>query len=306
VPIHIFPFDDVPLPDPDAVPRVLTRAMARERGLTDRVIDGHVRAGRWRRVLARTYLTAPVQTERDRYDAALLFAGDDAALSGASALRESGVHVAEPGRVLVLVPRTNSIRSAGFVQIRTSVRQIEIEHWVGARRVVPARACADLCLTLRRIDDVRAIVARVVQHGHATVEEIAIELEAGPRNGSRLLREALREVGYGAESAPEASAATILRAAGLTGFVQNKRIELPEGGYYKADFLWEELRAILEVDSVEYHFDVADWESTMDRHLELATLGYSVVHRAPSALKNKAKFIAGIRAWLVSRRAELG
>ena len=43
----------------------------------------------------------------------------------------------------------------------------------------------------------------------------------------------------------------------------------------------------------------------MDRHLELTTLGYSVVHRAPSAVKNKAKFIADIRAWLVGRRAEL-
>lgn len=301
-----FPSDVAPLPDPDAPPRVLTRAMARRAGVTDRVVDGHVRSGRWRRVLPRTYLTSATFTERDRYDAALLYAGDGATLSGAAALRQSGVRLAQPYRVLVLVPPTNPIRSTGFVQTRASARPIEIEQWMGARRVTPPRACADHCLTLRRIDDVRAIVARVVQRGHATVAEIAVELEAGPRNGSRLLREALAEVGYGAESAPEARAAVMLRRAGLTGFVQNQRFSLPDGGYYKADFLWPELRAILEIDSLEYHFDVENWEATMDRHLALATLGFSVIHRAPSALKNNSKFIADIRGWLGARRAELG
>ena len=251
-------------------------------------------------------LTAGTLTESDRSAAALLFAGEGATLSGAAALRASGVaKIAAPGSVLVLVPPGNRTTSSGWVQVRQSARPLILENWHGPCRVHVARATADLALTMKRLDDVRALVAKVVQHGHATVEEIGKELEAGPRNRSALLRQALRDVGYGAASAPEARSASLLRRAGLRGFRQNARIDLPGGGYYLADFLWEELRAILEIDSREYHFEAGEWESTMDRHLALTTLGYSVIHRAPSALRNQAKFVADVRCWLDARRAGL-
>jgi very-short-patch-repair endonuclease len=87
-------------------------------------------------------------------------------------------------------------------------------------------------------------------------------------------------------------------------FEQNARIDLPDGGYYVADFLWRELRAILEIDSVEHHFDLADWEATMDRHLVLETLGFSVTHRPPTAIRDRPRrFVRDISAWLTARAA---
>jgi hypothetical protein len=177
---------------------------------------------------------------------------------------------------------------------------------IGPARVEVARATADLALTLRRLDDVRTLVARVVQNRHCTVAELAHELEAGPRRGSRHLRQALAEVGYGAASAPEAAAARILRRGGITGFIQNATIRMPNGSTRVVDFYWPELRACLEIDSVEWHTEPSGWSATWDRHLQLSTQCLSVVHCPPSALRDEAKFVADIAAWLAARRIELG
>jgi very-short-patch-repair endonuclease len=298
--------EPTPLFEPDALPRVISRAAALERGMSRHAIDRRVASGRWRRLLPATYCTGDTITEVDRYRAALAFAGSDAALSGAAALRVSEIgKVAVPATVLVLVPRDNRRRSAGWVCVRRSQRRIDLEQWVGPRRVCVARAAADHALTLRRIDDVRALVARVVRDGRCTLDELAQELATGPRRDSALLRQALEEVGLGAASAPEARAAALMRRARLPAFEQNARIDLPGGRYYVADFLWRRLRAVLEIDSREHHFEPADWADTQDRHLELTTVGYSVVHRPPSSLRDEAAFLAGVSAWLHGRAADL-
>jgi hypothetical protein len=238
--------------------------------------------------------------------AALAFAGEGAVLSGAAALRASEVRgIAVPDNVLVLVPPSNRTRSAGWVQVRRTLRPIVREQWLGPPRVEVARAAADLALTMDRLDDVRTLVARVVQHGHCSLVELGAALESGPRNGSAHLRTALDEVGYGAESAPEAEAARILRRAGIGGFVQNAVLELPDGTTRRVDLYWPQLRACLEIDSVEWHFDRAEWLGTWDRHLDLSKFGYSVIHRPPSALVDKARFAGDVRDWLAGREIDL-
>ena len=157
---------------------------------------------------------------------------------------------------------------------------------------------------MRRLSDVRAIVAEAVRRGLATVDDLSAELAAGRRNGSRLLHLAVDDVGRGARSAPEAEAAALLRAAGLVGFEQN--VPLTAGGRrYVADFLWRQLRAVLEIDSEEHHHAPADWRATMDRHAALETAGFSVVHQPPAALRSPDRFTETIRAWLTARRIDL-
>jgi hypothetical protein len=191
------------------------------------------------------------------------------------------------------------------VQLRATARPFVAQLAPGPRRVTIARAAADLAVTRRRLDDVRALVARVIQDGHCTLTELATELDSGPRRGSAHLRTALEEVGWGAASAPETRAARILRRGGIGGFQQNARIDLPGGGHRYVDFYWPALRAALEIDSVEYHFARAHYVATLDRHLELTALGISVVHRPPSALRDEAGFVRDVRAWLAGREADL-
>jgi hypothetical protein len=296
-----------PIPPPaDGLPRIISRAEAIARGYSTRAIEHRLATGIWRRILPRTYLTSDTLGDLDRLYAALAFAGDGAALSGAAALYASQVRrVAVPPRILVLVPTSNCAASTAWVQVRRSARPLEIVQWTGPRRVEPARAAADLAVTMKRLDDVRTLVARVVQDGHCTVAQLAAELETGPRRGSKHLPHALAEVGYGAASAPEAQAARILRAAGISGFVQNAELRLPDGSARVMDFYWPALRACLEIDSVEFHFARDDWSNTWDRHLGLAKFGYSVIHRPPSALRDSARFVRDVTDWLAGREAEL-
>jgi hypothetical protein len=295
-----------PYPDPDALPRVLTRADAIGRGMSRHAVDHRLSSGRWRRVLPRTYLTVDTFTERDRLNAALAFAGDGALLSGAAALRASEVRrIPMPDVVLVLVPPGNRTGSADWVLVRRTFRPLVREQWSGPARVEVVRATADAALAMRHLDDVRTLVARVVQQGRCSPVELAAELAAGPRQGSAHLRQALREIQAGAESAPEARAAVILRRAGVRDFVQNAEIQLPDRSTRRIDFYWPRLRACLEIDSVEWHFDRADWTSTWDRHLDLTKFGYSVIHRPPSALRDRARFVTDVREWLAGRAADL-
>jgi hypothetical protein len=257
-------------------------------------------------VLPRTYLTADNYTDTDRLYAAVAFAGRGAALSGAAGLRAAQVKgIAVPARILVLVPPSTATRSVPEVLVRRTSRDIVVQRWYGPPRVEPARAAADLAVTMRRIDDVRALVARVVQGGHCTLAELGVELESGPRRGSAHLRQALREIGWGAESAPEARAAQLLRRSGITGFMQNAKLRLPDGSFRRVDFYWPKLRACLEIDSFEYHFEADDWRGTWDRHLDLSKFGYSVIHRPPSALLDEAGFVRDVAAWLAGREADL-
>jgi hypothetical protein len=254
-------------------------------------------------VLPRTYRTGPDVSRWDRLDAALAFAGPDALLTGAAALWAEDVRIGFPDRIPLVVPRAAGVRSLAWVRTIHTVRTPEAALAPGPRRVEVARAVADHARSITRLDDVRDLVARVVRERRCTLDDLVLELEAGPRNGSALLRQSLAEVGAGAASAPEGDAAGILRRAGVPPFEQNAVIRLPDGRYYVADFLWRALRAILEIDSVEHHLNPADWRRTMDRHLELATLGFSVVHRPPSAVRDRARFATDIAAWLAQLAA---
>jgi hypothetical protein len=299
--------DDWPPPlDLGALPRVLSRADALRRGIPRTTVDARVSRGSWRRVLPRTYVTGPTVTDRDRLDAAVCYAGAQAALSGAAALFAAEVRgIRMPARVLVLVPPDNCARSTSWVQVRRTVRPYSADPWWRPARVEPARAASDLAVTMRRLDDVRTLLARVVQDGHCTVAELGAELDAGPRRGSKHMRQALAEVGRGAASAPEAEAAAILHAAGIGGFRANVELTLPDGSLRRVDLYWKRLRAVLEIDSKQWHYEEEDWTATWDRHLDLSTFGYSVIHRPPSALRDKERFARDVQAWLAGREADL-
>jgi hypothetical protein len=260
--------------------------------------------GRWRAILPHTFVTSDTLTWNDRLRAAVTFAGAGALLSGRAALADLGMRSIErPARILVLVPAGRQPRSVEWVHIRPSERPMRRAVLPGPPRVEVARAVADACIGVRRQDDVRAMVADAVRLRLCTIDELAAELRHCPRRGSALFREAVDEVGGGAWSAPEARAATMMRRAGFPTFEQNSSLFLPDGTEYVADFLWDELRAILEIDSNSHHTLAGGvGDHTGDRHIDLETFGYSVVHRTPRLIvKEPERFLRGIGAWLASR-----
>jgi very-short-patch-repair endonuclease len=162
-----------------------------------------------------------------------------------------------------------------------------------------ARMVADFGLTASGSDEIRVTVGAAVQRRLCTVAQIGRELDSGPRNGSRLLRSALADVGFGAHSMPEARAGTLLRHSGVTGFAQNAEV-LAGGRRFVADFLWRSLLAILEIDSTEHHLSPLDHERTLRRDQVLQGAGYAVLHVTPRQLRDAAGFVGLVQSWLAA------
>ncbi|MCU1656416.1 MAG: hypothetical protein JWO57_1072 [Pseudonocardiales bacterium] len=150
------------------------------------------------------------------------------------------------------------------------------------------------------------MVTQAIQRRLCTVSELARELAATPRNGSGFLRRALVDVENGAESIAEAEAVELLRRPDIPPFEVNAPIR--DGGRIVAiaDVLWRKLRAVLEIDSREYHLGEAEWKATMRRHNALTRRGFAVAHYAPSEIRGRRKEWADeVAHWLRARAREL-
>jgi hypothetical protein len=154
---------------------------------------------------------------------------------------------------------------------------------------------------------VRTLVAQAQRLGLCTLEELSAELATGPRQYSANLRQALADASAGAASAPEARAAAILRRANVPPFEANAIVRFPDGSYLRVDFLWRRLRAVLEIDSDEYHNQSpVDRDKTDRRHTKLVTGGFSVLSRRPGLIdRAPAQFVRDVETWLAARAIEL-
>jgi hypothetical protein len=163
-------------------------------------------------------------------------------------------------------------------------------------------------LQYRNLRPVRALMTSSVQRNRCTVEELIAEYESGPRNGSKLLRLALEDARNGARSIAEAEAIEVLRRSPVPNFEANVPIVTTSGALVaEGDCVWRELRAVLEIDSREYHFSEEDWNATMERHGKLARHGVSVLHTPPSKVRrHAARWAKEVEQWLRARAAELG
>lgn len=299
------------------LPRVLTVDGAHRLGITDARIRTELRRERWQRLATGVLLTRPDEpTRSDWINAGMALGGSVAVLSGWDAARLRGLGTVSPPdpRVLVLVARGRS-RVVGRVQLRPSRRPVRSsqlsaldDDLPSVRVAAPARAVCDTAVLYDRIAPVRSMVASAVQRTLCTPEELAAELRAAQRNGSRLLRLALADVIAGARSVAEAEAVALLRAGGVRGFVVNAPITGSDGRVrYVADLLWPPLRAIVEIDSREFHFSEAGWKQTMARHNALVDLDYVVKHYPPSELRlRKAPWARDVADWLAARALALG
>ncbi|MDT4958021.1 MAG: hypothetical protein QOD31_1820 [Pseudonocardiales bacterium] len=296
--------DLVPLLDPTAPPRVVTLHEAQALGYPFHVVRRRVRRGRWQRLAPGVYCTTPPAGRIDHLTAAAKHGGAGAVVSGTAALYEYGVRAAPvPQRELVLVPLDRGARSHRRIVVRRTPNLPAPCARPGPALAPIARAAVDHARLLSRLDDVRAVVAEVVQRELVDVEQLWAEVELGARNGRALVRRAVLEVTAGSQSAPEAQAACLLTAAGLGPFEQNPHLVIAGQDYFP-DFLWRSLRAILEVDSFEHHYKPQDWRGTLKRHFALEAVGYSVVHVPPSALADGAAFVSQVRVWLSARRRD--
>ena len=259
-------------------------------------------------------LTRPDEpTRSDWADLGIALGGPTAALSGWDALRVRGLGDPSPPSDEVLVlSRHSSNRVVGHVRIRETQRPYAVTTTPATASypltpvVQVARGVADASLAYRRLNPVRALVAGAVQRRLCTLPELLAELEQCPRQHSRLFRAALSDALDGARSAAEAIAVRRMTAARLPTFECNVSIVRRGGVMYVADVLWRSLRAVLEIDSKQFHFDQEDWDRTMQRHTALTRYGLAVTHYSPSIIGGRDRtWLGEVSEWLYARAAEL-
>ncbi|HZE50171.1 MAG TPA: hypothetical protein VE074_11455 [Jatrophihabitantaceae bacterium] len=247
--------------------------------------------------------------------AGLAAGGPNSALSGWDAVRLAGLGTRAPPNpdVLVLTTRGES-RRVGHAWIRkvkpplaASLTSAEDPNLPLVRVVPLARAVVDTAIVDGRLRPVRALITSAIQRQLCSAEELCEAARHAPRRDSATLRCALADVVAGARSVAEAEAAQLLRASPVPAFELNVPVVYAGRVIAVADVLWRELRAVLEIDSREFHFSESEWKSTMTRHNRLTRAGVAVTHYPPSGIRNRgADWAAEVADWLHGRAQELG
>jgi hypothetical protein len=271
---------------------VIGRSQALDCGLSRSAIDHRVsQDGRWRRLLPGIYATTTGDVTPDqRAMAALLHAGAESVITGATAVRRHRLRCSGLNEVDVLVPADVRRQSTGFVRVIHTSRMPEQHYSTGQIRFAPLpRAVADATRVMTRLSDARAVVAEAVQHGRCSLEALISELNKGPVAGSRFCRIALGEIGDGIRSAAEADLRELIHRSDLEAPMYNPELYAADGSFLGIpDAWWQRAGVAAEVDSRQFHLSPDDYERTTMRHNRMEASGISMLHFLPSTLRSKS------------------
>lgn len=254
-------------------------------GLTPYRLRTAVRAGRWQEPLPGVFVShsGPL-TLRERWHAALHYAGAGAVLSHRSALMAWGARSHEPtsalrvagvrgdysappegGLVEVTAPHGRHLRSRGFVVVHQSRRPVP-EGFVVDRLPVapPARAAVDVAITSSRRTDVDHVVADVLQRSLCSVRDLEEEAVALGRRLTPWLQQALGDARRGMRSVGEADLRRAILLAAVPEPEWGAAIETPSGTYF-VDAYWRRARVAAEADGAAFHLSAQDWGADLRR-----------------------------------------
>jgi hypothetical protein len=274
---------------------VVARGQALSCGLSNSAIDYRLRPdGPWRRVVPGVYVsTYGAVTPYQRAIAALLHAGPSGVITGATAVRLHRLECAGLNEVNVLVPSKVRVGDADFIRISHTKRMpARAYRQRSLCYTMPARAVADAARGMRRLSDVRAVVATAVQNGKCTLEELVQELGDGPSAGSRWLRIALREIGDGIRSAAEADLKHLIDRSDLEKPQYNVALYAEDGTFLGiADSWWQRAGVAGEVDSIQYHMGPEEYKRTTLRRNRMQAYGINVQSFLPASIKSDKNII---------------
>jgi hypothetical protein len=268
--------------------RVLSREQVTSLGIAMTTVAHRIRSGGpWQRILPGVYLTERGSPTVDQLDmAALLYAGGRSLLTGRAALRRCGILPANTDLVDVLVPATSRPADLSYVRIhRTRRMPVGFLSQGPIRFTMIPRAVTDAALGATSLRDMRAIVAVGVERGRCTPEDLAVELGRSRLQNGAMLRSVIGDVARGIRSAPEGDMMDLVDRSDLPQPVYNPSLYLGDVFLAKPDAWWEAFGVAAEVDSRQYHFDEADWETTMQRHDRMTAAGIKVLHFTPWRLR---------------------
>jgi hypothetical protein len=261
-----------------------------ELGMPERTVYRRCRdGGPWTRLLPGVVLLSDGQPTRvQQIEAALLLGGADAVVTGLEACHRHGVRRGpRPStEVHLLVPHHRQVRSVGYVHVERTLRMPTVELRDGLPLAPPVRACVDAARRLRSRAEITELIADSVQRGLCAVDSLAEEIAACGRRGSAVPRSVVAEVREGARSIAEAEARSLLRRSGLPTPWSNASVFGADGRLVGiADFWWDDVALLWEIESTEWHLAPADHDRSVARAARFASLGAVYIPTKPSAVR---------------------
>lgn len=243
----------------------------------------------WRLLLPGVVLLHPGQPTADqRLSAALLLAGPESWLAGATAAALHGITKSEPGEpVHVLVPAPRTPRQVGWVSIRrTHLLDERIVERGCLRFSCRARSVVDAAADARDPAAARALIISALQRRLVRLDDVQHWVEARRPNGRLVLRRAVAEAAAGAWSVPEADLARLLgRSRSLPPAWANPELTDAQGCRLTSPDLWlDDVGLAIMVHSREYHEADLDWDSTVERDTDLSSCRIIVVGVTPGSI----------------------
>lgn len=292
-----------------ALDGLLTRRALVEAQLNPYLGSRVAREGGGLRLAPSTYLLTTAATDEQLIAAAKEHAGDDLVVTGSMACRLLGIRDAPQDRSIdVLVPAGRRRVSTTHVRVHPTERPPRFwSHASGVRVADPHRAVVDAARGLRSLQDVRALVLSTLHLRWCGLDELRVELDAAPRNGTALCRRALRDWERGAWSAPEAEVADVAAAdRRLPGFLLNPTVLVGGVVVGLADGWFRGLGLGWEVDSRRHHGEDDTFDTTLARHDTFGGHGLQLLHVTPRRARLLGAAYADVLAAAVQARRRTG
>ena len=258
---------------------------------TEALARGHVtrRAlqSQYRPVYRNVYvLTGHEVTAVSRAVAAWLWSGRRAALAGLSAAALHGTRWIDPELPAELYRHNGKPPVDGIVIHRDNLRDEEVCAMRGIAVTTPARTAFDL----GRRKGLTSALIRVDALANATGlkdTDVGALIQSHPGvRGLVQLRQVIRLMDGGAESPQETRTRLLLVRSGLpkpeTQICVVDRFNWP---FARLDMGYRELKVAIEFDGAQHWTDPAQRTADIDRHAELATLGWHIVRVSSDLLR---------------------
>jgi hypothetical protein len=267
---------------------VATHSELRQAGVPSSTITQRIGpTGPWQRALPGVVIAhRGTPTRFERRLGALKYGGEGATLTGLDALCEMNVRTAHrllAPNVHILVPHERQKCSSGFAVVTRTRRLPDAVHIRGLRCAPIARALVDACRQLQNLDDVRELVADVVQNHGCDPTAIVAEVRAAARQRTALARSVLAEIAAGIRSVAEAKLRKEFHRRGVPQPAWNKDLYTPEGDFVASpDAYWSGYGVALELDSMAWHLAPKRYKKTQMRQRRLVVHNVDVLPVSPA------------------------
>jgi very-short-patch-repair endonuclease len=260
---------------------VVSRAQARARGISDGAISRRLSDGLWHRVLPGVFRIVGAQEAWPQLPmAAVLWAGDDAVVSHATAARLWGIEGTRQRKVELWLPTSRNPRHE-LLQVHRGpvIEGPDLDHRGAIPVTDPVRTLIDVSARLED-DPLLAAVESAFRLKLCTPQRLGARVEmlrSSGRPGVGRLAELL--------SARSGPALESMLEAKVWRLLQRIRVPLPQrqhwvslaGRRYRLDFAWPDLRVALECDGWEHHGRRSAFAPDRARFAEFAAAKWRVL-----------------------------